>query len=122
MEYRVEKTGDAALMELEGELTIQHAGAFKAALKSTMSDANRLVLDLARVTGVDLSCLQLLCTAHRAFLERNKELSLSPDQGVVFTRLVSDSGYARMLGCHKDPHKSCLWKGVRSNGQDHNNR
>jgi hypothetical protein len=47
---------------------------------------------------------------------------LSTDRAAVFTRLVSESGYARTLGCHKDPHRSCLWKGVWEDGQDHNNR
>lgn len=111
MEYRIEKKGKDTLMVFSGDLTIGHAGALKTALAGAIKDtAQNLILDVSKVSDVDLSCLQLFCAAHRDFLKRERQLLLSAERAAVFSRAVSDSGYARTLGCHGEQNINCLWK------------
>jgi ABC-type transporter Mla MlaB component len=99
-------------LKLEGRCTIERVNAIRHMLVEALGDHDRIVVDLEDITEVDLSCLQLLCSAHRASLDRNKQLVLHENLPDAFKKVVQIAGYVRTLGCHKDPAKSCLWRGV----------
>jgi anti-anti-sigma regulatory factor len=99
------------VLKLAGSWTIERAQELKHLLVTALRDNAFVTMDLQGVTEVDLSFLQLLCSAHRAFLEANKHFVLHDDKSAEFKRLVREAGFVRTLGCHSDPYKSCLWKG-----------
>ncbi|MHC1744220.1 MAG: lipid asymmetry maintenance protein MlaB [Syntrophobacteraceae bacterium] len=101
-----------AVLRLDGRCTIERADELKSMLLESLSRDDAIVIDLENLTEVDLSCLQLLCAAHRRSLRQNKQMQLGADRPVVFDRAVRTAGFARTLGCHKDPGGTCLWKGV----------
>jgi len=111
MGYEIQESGSDRILCLIGKWTIEKASRLKTILMEVMSGSERVVLNLEKTTEVDLSCLQLICSAHRASLNTDKNLSLHPGYHEAFKRLVRDAGYPRALGCHGDPRRSCLWSG-----------
>ena len=107
----MENASDAGILMLEGAFTIERANELKQLLVNALKDKNRVALNLEGITEVDLSCLQLLCSAHRTSMELKKRLTVEGRQPEVFQRAVKDAGFTRPVGCHKDPDKSCLWLG-----------
>ncbi len=111
MNFKLEPSGGASVLTLDGELTIEHAGELKKMLIEAMDSAESVDIKLEEVTGVDLSCLQLLCSAHRTALKSRKQLTLSSEESDAFQQMVRDVGYARHDGCALNPGPGCLWCG-----------
>jgi ABC-type transporter Mla MlaB component len=111
MDIETMHRSETRVLKLEGLCTIDHAQELKELLMTALKENAWVTADLQGVTEVDLSCLQLLCAAHRAFLAENKELAIHDKRSGAFRRLVREAGFERTLGCHNDPMKSCLWKG-----------
>jgi anti-anti-sigma regulatory factor len=115
MEFLKEDSGSGTV-RLDGELNIQVAGHLKKALVKAFVETAELSLDLGGVTGIDIACLQVLCSAHKTFLDANKELKTIGRTSALFERAVDDSGYRRKTGCHSDPDRNCLWVRGGSHG------
>ncbi len=96
-------------MTLDGDLTLSQAGELRTLLIKALINADRVVLEFGSVTDIDLSALQLLCSAHRSAVRLNKQLIFSGEWPGLFKQAVSDAGYARFAGCHLDRENSCLW-------------
>ena len=109
--FEMGSKSEVGVLSLDGELTLQRADELRAALMSSLSSADHLVLNVESVTGIDLSCLQLLCAAHRSSEKLNKRLTITGERPDVFRRVVEDAGYLRHVGCVIDQGKSCLWLG-----------
>jgi anti-anti-sigma factor len=108
--FETKQTGETAVVRLQGECTVEHATHFYSALVNALGSADRVVLNFEGVTAVDVSCLQLICSAHRTVLGSEKHLSFDANQPEVFTKKVLEAGYYRTVGCHNDPLKECLWR------------
>jgi len=108
MEFLKERSGSGTV-RLEGELNIQEAGRLKEMFVKAFAEPEALLLDLSGVTGVDIACLQVLCSAHKTFVGSNKELKTIGRTAASFERAVDESGYRRKTGCHSDPNRNCLW-------------
>jgi anti-anti-sigma regulatory factor len=109
--FERENKSDVGVLVLDGELTVQRADELRAALMNSLSCAGHLVLSFENVTGIDLSCLQLLCAAHRTSAKLNKRLTITGRTPEVFKRAVEDAGYVRHAACIVDEGKGCLWMG-----------
>jgi anti-anti-sigma regulatory factor len=98
-------------MKLEGTWTIERAYELKQLLMERLSDEGDVVVDLRGVVAVDLSFLQLLCSAHRTFLGLNRRFSLDAKRPEALKEFVKNAGYAHTLGCHQAKGGNCLWIG-----------
>jgi anti-anti-sigma factor len=112
MNTEAQQPARACVLKLEGRCTIERVHELKGMLLEALGVHDHIILDLRDVVEVDVACLQLLCSAHRASLKSNKHLALDDNKPDVFKRVVRNAGYARTLGCHNDPMKSCMWKGA----------
>jgi anti-anti-sigma regulatory factor len=108
-DIKVEKKGKERLLVINGGLTIEYAVELKEALQKSLKDGEHVSLDLSNVTEMDLSSLQLLCSAHKTSVNLNKTLELMQNTGEVFKETVMKAGYKRYSGCTKETEKSCLW-------------
>jgi anti-anti-sigma regulatory factor len=110
-DIKVEKKGKERLLVISGSLTIEHAAEFREALMKSLEKTSHVMLNLDAVTETDLSCLQLLCSAHRTFVNAKKsvELAGTPD---ILKHAARDMGYKRDLGCMQETEKSCFWTGI----------
>ncbi|MBF0608980.1 MAG: STAS domain-containing protein [Candidatus Magnetobacterium sp. LHC-1] len=90
-----ENEDGSGVLSLTGELIIANAEDVKGALLSALSSARCLQLDVSRVTEVDLSYIQLLCSAHRFAGKRQGQLSFTPQPSELFKEIVRASGVVR---------------------------
>ena len=111
MDVQMTQSAEADVLKLTGNWNIERAHELKQTLMEKLNSGDRITLDLAELTEMDLSCLQLLCAAHRASLKLGKQMDLHERKSAAFERVVRNTGFTRTLGCHKNPHKNCLWVG-----------
>jgi anti-anti-sigma regulatory factor len=111
MDVETRQLAETCILRLEGSWTIERAHELKSMLVAALADKDQVIIDVEGLMQADLSCLQLLCSAHRASLKVNKRLVLNDKPAEVFKKLVQEAGYERTLGCHRDPGKSCFWNG-----------
>jgi anti-anti-sigma regulatory factor len=110
MRFEIQKPGERGMLTLEGDLTIANAEETRNALLDALGSVSRLEYDVKNVTAVDLSFLQILCSAHRTALDMGKELVLSADfTSEVLSDTAKSAGYVRHIGCDRENLNSCLW-------------
>ena len=96
---------------LSGELTIVYAEHLKSVLKETLDQQDHVVLDLKQVEEMDLSALQLLCSAHRTALANGKTIHFVCQPPCELGQTLSLSGFVRDIGCDYKAEENCLWSG-----------
>lgn len=107
--FKKKKSGDVRTLMLDGDLTIQHAAEFKKAFDGSFEGVKKLVLNFDKVDEIDLSCLQILCSAHRTSTKMEKELAIDGECPEVLKKVIESAGLTRQTGCSKDYQKSCFW-------------
>lgn len=112
-DFRVTESGQGKELILGGALTIENASAIRKMLMKMLLKEDEVVVCVDPDVSVDLSFLQLLCSAHRTASNLGKSFLLrSPDSG-NFTAAVENAGYVRIKGCSHDKYGTCLWSGGR---------
>lgn len=104
-----EQSGKQGNITLDGNLTVGQAEGLRMLLIKALIDADAIRVDFGAVTDVDLSCIQLLCSAHRSATRMKRNVSLSGDWPELLKKIVEEAGYARHNGCCLDVDNSCLW-------------
>lgn len=110
--FEIQQTakGTVSVVRLEGELTIQDAVALRDTLMEAFEAADGVRVNTEMVEAIDLSCLQLLCSAHRTALALNKSFFIEACAAPV-VKASEDAGFARHTGCSIDIRQSCIWSG-----------
>jgi anti-anti-sigma regulatory factor len=96
---------------LSGEMTIQNAGEIRNALMQAFSAGEGLILDMNKVSAVDLAGLQLMCAAHRTSIAEEKHFSVSGIYNEAIKSVIMDAGFPRRSGCVEDIDNTCVWTG-----------
>jgi anti-anti-sigma factor len=109
---KIEKKGRKNVITISGEMTIENAAALKDALIHSLKNVKHIVMDLDNITDMDLSCLQLLCSAHRTSAGAQKTLELKSGYPEVLKRAAREAGYLRNSGCTLETEDGCLWKRI----------
>lgn len=104
-----EESGDRVTLNLEGDLTVQNACALRDAIVQAQETGRHLALNLENVTGADVSCLQLFCSAHRTLVKSDRRLTLVRPLPEIFDGIVRQAGFNRERGCALDIFHDCLW-------------
>lgn len=103
--------GGTLVLRVVGELTIPHAGQFREALLDAFDGAGRVIVSLEGVTAMDITGLQLLCSAHRSANAREKWFGVEGLTNPVPAEVAGLAGFRRHVGCAVDVGKSCIWIG-----------
>lgn len=111
MDAEMMRSDETNVLKLDGSWTIERADELKCALLEALNGGERIVIELGGLTDLDLSSLQLLCSAHRMSLRLGKHLAFHKQKSENLKQVVRNAGFIRTIGCHKDPCKSCLWVG-----------
>jgi anti-anti-sigma regulatory factor len=106
----IENRGNAKVLHLSGELVIQHANRLRSGFIESLRDANRIEIDLSAATDVDISFLQLLCSAHKSAIHAGKSVALDYSRSTVVTETIQRAGYFRHTGCMGN--EKCFWSEV----------
>jgi len=111
MNFAVNRLNGTTILSFYGELTVQYANEILFALTESIKSSDNLVLNFGGVTDVDLSCLQLLCAAHRSAMRSNKQLSFDVRHNAILRETLSDAGFLEHQGCPFETGVSCPWNG-----------
>ena len=105
------ESAETRVLKLEGSWTVERAHELKQILLDALKSGDHVVVESEHLEETDLSCAQLLCSAHHTFLRQGKNFALRDKKSMSFRRVVNDTGFKRKLGCNKNPHTNCLWNG-----------
>ena len=107
--FNVEQPGDIGVLTLEGSFSIQDIGELKTNLISALHTGDKVFLNVTNISDVDISCLELFCSAHRTSVSCRKTLAFSSSISGPFRKVVNEGGFKRHVGCMLDVQKTCLW-------------
>jgi anti-anti-sigma regulatory factor len=107
---KVQMATDDVNVNVSGEATIIHARELKDAMGHALSGCQSVTVCTDAATDVDLSCLQILCSAHRMARYLNRKLAVKNAALGALERAISNLGYSREAGCG-DENDSCLFTG-----------
>jgi len=109
LQVHIRETENVRIIQVEGDLSIRSNQSLRAAFLAGLHPGARAVVDASGVTSVDLSSLQLLCSAHRTYVLNGAALEFA-GRSEVLDRTARTAGYdASHSVC---PHRrdcECLW-------------
>ena len=111
MEFMATPSTNEGTLSLKGDITLLQAGQLKALLVRALEASEQVTIDTETVTDIDLSCLQLICSAHRSAVDRGRRWVLNPRRSEAFTARVRQAGLTNSLACNCTLESDCLWKG-----------
>ena len=112
METATEHTGDGIILKVSGTVTISDAGELRRVIMDEVPSGTSVAIDLAGITGCDLSLFQLLCAAHKQSLKTKASMTLRNYSEEVRGTMAS-AGILRTAGCVGNENKNCLWHEAR---------
>jgi anti-anti-sigma regulatory factor len=111
------QSGDTRIVLLEGDLTLHQAPEIRTAFMKALVEADEVFIRFGNVGEIDLSCLQLLCSAHRSAARLRKRVRFEAGIPKKLSDTADAAGYSRLKGCKLDTEKSCLW--IAASGANH---
>lgn len=99
---------------VEGALTVGRIAEVRDELINALKTSEKVALDLQAVTEIDLSALQLFCSAHKTAINTKKYFELIDSSTGVAKNTAGLNGFLRPQGCSIDKENTCLWKIKRS--------
>ncbi len=81
-----------------GEFTIAQAVEAKTSLLEALDAPQPITLDLSGITGADLTCLQLLCSALKTAEKNSSQIALNFESAPVILELLNDAGFTCQKG------------------------
>lgn len=105
----VKNSGQAGELRLQGVLADRDAEELKQYLHLAMLYVNDLTIDCSAVTGIDASCLQLLCSAYRMSLQQFGKFTPKGHAREVFLQAARAANYAYCVGCGLESDCGCVW-------------
>ncbi len=112
---RLEANGNATILHLSGELMIDYAVRLRSILSDSLRTADRIEIDVSSVTGIDVSCLQLFCAAHKTAVSMNRSMHFLGVRSPVLKQTARRVGWLRPAGCMPDKGTECHWAEEGSN-------
>jgi len=100
--------GKSDTVTLTGDLTISRAAEILSLLKNSLQANDEVRITLRDVSRIDLSCMQLFCSAHRTAAAAGKVLTLEVPVPDVFRQLIRQTGFKRQKGCAFSPKTNCI--------------
>ncbi len=98
-------------LAINGEMNIQKIAEIREAICDAFSASDSVVLDLQGVTEIDLTGLQLICSAHISSITKGKGFSVKFPADESITNVAGDAGFGRHKGCAGDVNHTCIWTG-----------
>ena len=110
IEMQTDASSGKSIISARGELSIWTAAELKSALVGKIEAGGPLILDLREIEFIDITGLQLLCSAHRSCVARGAGLTVGET-----SRALADT--ARLAGyrhdglvCPLQRAHECIWK------------
>ena len=102
---------------ISGPMTIQQVDQLRLGLLKAFDLGKKVQISLAAVTEVDVTGLQLLCSAHRTSIVRGLDFSVFGSENKILALVAKQAGMRRHIGCSEDVCGTCVWRSDSSIGQ-----
>lgn len=109
---KCEKTtdSDTVTLTLSEDLTLPYAEELKKFLLETAGAGKNVRVKFESVADIDLSLLQLLCSAHRTAVRLKADFTVEGPMPEECRLFVEEAGFIRRHGCRfNEQKKGCLW-------------
>ncbi|MDA8239485.1 MAG: STAS domain-containing protein [Nitrospiraceae bacterium] len=108
MDLEIDASGHVGILRVDGELTLQKREELRSALIGGIGAVDHMVISLEEFPDTDVSCLQLICSAHRTFMRMHKRLMLTGRNLQELRNSLMDAGLC--IGkCTSSCDGSCVW-------------
>ena len=114
MDFVIERSDDPTVLVIKGVLNVDIAFEIKKAMLEALGNGI-VVLDMSEVKEIDISCLQLFCSAHRSASAAGKKISVSGCSGPI-RRKAAEAGLLPNA-CKEKLAGDCLWGTVGGCGE-----
>jgi len=114
MVFAIGETKKDGTVIVAGALTVARTAVVREELIKALQTSQKVGLDLQAVTEIDLSALQLFCSAHKTAIKAKKSFELIDSSTGVAKNTAGLNGYLRQQGCNITLDETCLWKNKRS--------
>lgn len=111
MEYEIEQDGGAWTFRPAGSIRIDDSQRLQSMLLDAMSRHDDISIDVTGLEHIDLSVMQIFCSAHRTATVRGKRFAFSGNRQPCLAQTIRLMGFDRETGCRLDQTKTCIWKG-----------
>lgn len=111
IDFKKDESKNTGVLTLAGELNINNSGQLRDALLSSLKSVDSLVLDVTETTEIDLTGLQLLCSAHRSSIVSNKKLTIKGYKGGIVQEVADEAGFSNNKCDFREKNSYCLWGG-----------
>jgi anti-anti-sigma factor len=112
MGIKVENRDGKVIIFLGGDLNLTVSVEIKEAILVAESENKPIVIDLNEAESIDISCIQLLCSANRQIGSEQGQLALVIGKNKeLFKNILVKSGYNPGGSCSESPCEHCLWTG-----------
>lgn len=109
MPVKIINKGGKAVIKASESLTVEQADSLHGRLRDALEgEFKSVVIDLSGATELDVSCLQVLCAAHKSAARRKVDISLSMMPALV-EQAVSAAGFHKHEVCEAGINETCLW-------------
>jgi len=102
-----QKNDQSAVLSVEGSLTVGNISSLHKKIVELLKQTNTLELDIDHTDGIDLTFIQLICSAHRAFTKVGKNFFITGDKASLYGR-TDCIGFTRHKGCKFENNGSCV--------------
>jgi ABC-type transporter Mla MlaB component len=109
MKHQTDEENGRQVLRLEGDLGIEQAGELRELFVRQLVNLGPLKLNLDKVETAHVTCLQILCSAHRTFWGSGRSLTLDGSLPPRFSQALDDAGFNREKGCPLDSSRTCLF-------------
>lgn len=111
MSVDIQLDGGSARLNCKGEMTIVRIADFKKTIEDILPGSKEVFIDLMAVTDMDISFLQLLCSANKTFEQQKIPFSLKGNLTEMMQQILLDAGYDFDEKYSDTSCKNCFWKG-----------
>lgn len=101
------------IVKIAGEMTVPFASEIRENLIAAFEKSAAITIDLSDVAEIDVSGLQLLCSAHKSSIEMGKDYRIVGREKDRIWEAADASGQLRQRGCAQDICGTCIWTGGR---------
>lgn len=107
----ISDNGELATVTVGETLTIETGIEFKQALSGALDSARQVVLDAHRLQQVDITSLQLICSACKSASAMNRSFTFGDDIPSCIATLRTVIGANQGSPCNNKRTESCIWAG-----------
>jgi anti-anti-sigma regulatory factor len=110
IDLKTNATGNIGEVIIRGDMIVQNVSELKKYLLDVFKNYDHLKINIENVDNIDLSHLQLLCSAHKYAIKQKKHFELGKKIQGSYKKAIDVSGISFHLGCELDKNVNCLFE------------